>query len=215
LTQAPVATTTERTVVFVIDDDASVREALHDLLNSVGLEVQAFGSIQEFLQSRRPDAPGCIVLDVRLPGPSGLEFQRGMAESGVRLPIIFISGHSDIAMSVRAMKLGAVEFLTKPLREQELLDAIQVAVERDRLRRQGDSALAELKARFASLTLREREVFALVVTGRLNKQIAAELDLSEMTVKVHRSQITRKMQAKSLVALVRIADKLGVSGAGS
>jgi len=201
--------------VFVIDDDASVREALHDLLNSVGLEAQAFGSIQEFLQSQRPDAPGCIVLDVRLPGPSGLEFQRGIAESGVRLPIIFISGHSDIAMSVRAMKLGAVEFLTKPLREQELLDAIQVAVERDRLRRQEDSALAELKARFASLTLREREVFALVVTGRLNKQIAAELDLSEMTVKVHRSQITRKMQAKSLVALVRIADKLGVSGAGS
>ncbi len=155
------------------------------------------------------------MLDVRLPGPSGLEFQRGIAESGVRLPIIFISGHSDVAMSVRAMKLGAVEFLTKPLREQELLDAIQVAVERDRVRRQQDGAVAELKARFASLSVREREVFALVVTGRPNKQIAAELDLSEMTVKVHRSQITRKMRAKSLVALVRMADKLGVSAGGA
>jgi FixJ family two-component response regulator len=215
LTQPTAVITTDRPVVFLIDDDASVREAVDDLLTSVGLEVQAFGSVHEFLQSRRPDAPGCIVLDVRLPGPSGLEFQRGLAESGVRLPIVFISGHSDIAMSVRAMKLGAVEFLTKPLREQELLDAIQVAVARDRLRRQEDSALAELKARFASLTVREREVFALVVTGRPNKQIAAELDLSEMTVKVHRSQITRKMQAKSLVALVRMADKLGVPAAGS
>ena len=215
MTQGTAPTANERPVVFVIDDDVSVREAVDDLLTSVGLEAQTFGSIQEFLQSRRPDVPGCIVLDVRLPGPSGLEFQRGIAESGVRLPIIFISGHSDVAMSVRAMKLGAVEFLTKPLREQELLDAIQVAVERDRLRRQEDSAVAELKARFASLTVREREVFALVVTGRPNKQIAAELDLSEMTVKVHRSQITRKMQAKSLVALVRMADKLGVSAAGS
>ena len=215
MTRERAATATERSVVFVIDDDVSVREAVDDLLTSVGLEVQTFGSIQEFLQSRRPDAPGCIVLDVRLPGPSGLEFQRGIAELGVRLPIIFISGHSDISMSVRAMKLGAVEFLTKPLREQELLDAIQVAVERDRVRRQEDGAVAELKARFASLTVREREVFALVVTGRPNKQIAAELDLSEMTLKVHRSQITRKMQAKSLVALVRMADKLGVSKAGA
>jgi FixJ family two-component response regulator len=215
LTQAGAAAAVERPVVFVIDDDVSVRESVDDLLTSVGLEVRVFGSIQEFLQSHRPDVLGCIVLDVRLPGPSGLEFQRGIAESGVRLPIIFISGHSDIAMSVRAMKLGAVEFLTKPLREQELLDAIQVAVERDRLRRQEDSAVAELKARFASLTAREREVFALVVTGRPNKLIAAELDLSEMTVKVHRGQITRKMQAKSLVALVRMADRLGVSSAGA
>jgi FixJ family two-component response regulator len=215
LTEARAATVTERPVVFIVDDDASVREAVADLLTSVGLDVQAFGSIQEFMQSRRPDVPGCIVLDVRLPGTSGLEFQRGLAESGIRLPIIFISGHGDIDMSVRAMKLGAVEFLTKPLREQELLDAIQVAVERDRLRRREDSAVAELRARFASLTVREREVFALVVTGRPNKQIAAELDLSEMTVKVHRSQITRKMQAKSIVALVRMADKLGVSAAGA
>ena len=215
MTQAGAAAAVERPVVFVIDDDVSVRESVDDLLTSVGLEVRVFGSIQEFLQSHRPDVLGCIVLDVRLPGPSGLEFQRGIAESGVRLPIIFISGHSDIAMSVRAMKLGAVEFLTKPLREQELLDAIQVAVERDRLRRHEDSAVAELKARFASLTAREREVFALVVTGRPNKLIAAELDLSEMTVKVHRGQITRKMQAKSLVALVRMADRLGVSSAGA
>ena len=215
MTEARAATVTERPVVFIVDDDASVREAVADLLTSVGLDVQAFGSIQEFLQSPRPDLPGCIVLDVRLPGTSGLEFQRGLAESGIRLPIIFISGHGDINMSVRAMKLGAVEFLTKPLREQELLDAIQVAVERDRLRRREDSAVAELRARFASLTVREREVFALVVTGRPNKQIAAELDLSEMTVKVHRSQITRKMQAKSIVALVRMADKLGVSAAGA
>lgn len=215
MTRETAPTAAERSVVYVIDDDASVREAVDDLLTSVGLEAQTFGSIQEFLQSRRPDAPGCIVLDVRLPGPSGLEFQRGIAESGVRLPIIFISGHGDIAMSVRAMKLGAVEFLTKPLREQELLDAIQVAVERDRVRRQEDGAVAELKARFASLSVREREVFALVVTGRPNKQIAAELDLSEMTVKVHRSQITRKMCAKSLVALVRMADKLGVSAGGA
>jgi FixJ family two-component response regulator len=215
MTQASGATAADRPVVFVIDDDAGLREALVDLLTSVGLEAQAFGSIQEFQQIPPPDAPGCIILDVRLPGPSGLEFQRGMAGSGLQLPLIFISGHSDIAMSVRAMKLGAVEFLTKPLREQELLDAIQVAVERDRLRRREDSEVAELKARFASLTAREREVFAVVVTGRPNKQIAAELDLSEMTVKVHRSQITRKMQAKSLVALVRMADKLGVSAGGS
>jgi len=215
LTWETAPTANERSVVYVIDDDVSVREAVEDLLTSVGLEAQTFGSIQEFLRSQRPDAPGCIVLDVRLPGPSGLEFQRGMAESGVRLPIIFISGHGDVAMSVRAMKLGAVEFLTKPLREQELLDAIQVAVERDRVRRQEDGAVAELKARFASLSVREREVFALVVTGRPNKQIAAELDLSEMTVKVHRSQITRKMRAKSLVALVRMADKLGVSAGGA
>jgi FixJ family two-component response regulator len=215
LIEASATTAAERPVVFVVDDDASLREALVDLLTSVGLDARGFGSVQEFLQSRPPDVLGCIVLDVRLPGPSGLEFQRGMADSGIRLPIIFISGHSDIGISVRAMKLGAVEFLEKPLREQELLDAIQVAVERDRVRRSEDSAVAELRARFTSLTAREREVFALVVTGRPNKQIAAELDLSEMTVKVHRSQITRKMQAKSLVALVRMADKLGLPAAGS
>ena len=203
--------TEEQPVVFVIDDDASVRDAVEDLLRSVGLEVESFASTQVFVQSKRPDAPGCIVLDVRLPGPSGLEFQRTLIESNIHLPIIFISGHGDIPMSVRAIKSGAIEFLTKPLREQELLDAIQVGIERDRSRRQEAKIVAELQARFDSLTLREREVFTLVVTGRPNKQIAAQLELSEMTVKVHRSQITRKMQARSLVNLVRMADKLGVS----
>lgn len=197
--------------MFVIDDDASVRDAIVDLLRSVGLAVESFGSTQEFLQSNRPDAPGCIVLDVRLPGPSGLEFQRTLNKSNIDLPVIFISGHADIPMSVRAMKSGAIEFLTKPVPEQELLDAIQTGIERDRARRQDAKVLAELRERFDSLTPREREVLALVVTGRRNKQIAAQANLSEMTVKVHRSQIMRKMQAKSLVDLVRMADALGVS----
>jgi FixJ family two-component response regulator len=173
--------------------------------------VEAFGSADEFLQSERRDAPGCIVLDVRLPGPSGLEFQRTLDKSSIHLPIIFISGHGDIPMSVRAMKSGAVEFLTKPLAEQELLDAIQTGIERDRTRRQEAKVVAELRERFNSLTPREREVLALVVTGRRNKQIADQANLSEMTVKVHRSQIMRKMRAKSLVDLVRMADALGVS----
>ena len=202
-----------QSVVFVIDDDASVREALEDLLASVGLAVQSYGSTEAFLMGPRPDSPGCIVLDVRLPGSSGLEFQRTLAERGVLLPIIFISGHGDIAMSVRAIKSGAVEFLTKPLREQELLDAINVAIERDRSRRQTAGRVSELQTRYDSLTARERQVFALVVTGLPNKLVAAQLDLSEMTVKVHRSQVARKMRAKSLVDLVRMADKLGVSAA--
>ena len=196
--------------MFVIDDDASVRDAIVDLLRSVGLAVELFGSAQEFLQSNRPDAPGCIVLDVRLPGPSGLEFQRTLNKSNIDLPVIFISGHADIPMSVRAMKSGAIEFLTKPVPEQELLDAIQTGIERDRARRQDARVLAELRERFDSLTPREREVLAFVVTGRRNKQIAAQANLSEMTVKVHRSQIMRKMRAKSLVDLVRMADALGV-----
>ncbi len=200
----------EPPVVFVVDDDASVREALEDLLRSVGLEATSFGSTQEFLQSERPDAPGCIVLDVRLPGSSGLEFQSALMKANIRLPIIFISGHGDIPMSVRAMKSGAIEFLTKPLHEQDLLDAIQLGIERDRARRLEAGVVAELRERFDSLTSREREVLTLVVSGRRNKQIAAHLELSEMTVKVHRSQITRKMRAKSLVDLVRIADKLGI-----
>ena len=203
--------TQEEAVVFVIDDDASVRDALEDLLRSVGLRAELFGSAQDFIQSKRPDAPACIVLDVRLPGPSGLEFQRALIDSGIRLPVIFISGHGDIPMSVRAMKSGAVEFLTKPLHEQALLDAIQAGIERDRVRREEEGAVAELRNRFESLTPRERQVLTLVVTGRRNKQIAAQAKLSEMTVKVHRSQIMRKMQAKSLVDLVRMADKLGVS----
>jgi FixJ family two-component response regulator len=198
-------------VVFIVDDDASVRDAITDLLLSVGLTVHSFGSTQEFLQSNRPDAPGCLVLDVRMPGQSGLEFQRTLTNAGIHLPVIFISGHGDIPMSVRAMKSGAVEFLTKPLHEQELLDAIQEGIERDRARRQEADVVATLRERFESLTLREREVFTLVITGSMNKQTAAQLDLSETTVKVHRSQIMRKMRAKSLVDLVRMADLLGLS----
>jgi FixJ family two-component response regulator len=202
---------TEQPVVFVVDDDASVRDALARALRTVGLEVESFGSTREFLQSKRPDAPGCIVLDVRLPGPSGIELQRELMKSNINLPVIFISGHGDIAMSVRAIKSGAIEFLTKPLREQELLDAVNAGIERDRVRRKEATFLAELQQRYNSLTPREREVLALVVSGRPNKQIAAQLELSEVTVKVHRSQISRKMQATSVVDLVRMADKLGVS----
>jgi len=201
----------ERPIVFVIDDDASVRDSVTDLLRSVGVDAQAFGSPQEFLDSTRSDAPGCIVLDVRLPGSSGLEFQRALTDSMVQLPVIFISAHGDIPMSVRAIKSGAIEFLTKPLHEQQLLDAIQAGIERDRNRRREANVVAELQTRFTSLTPREREVLTLVITGGPNKQIAALAQLSEMTVKVHRSQIMRKMQAKSLVDLVRMADKLGVS----
>ena len=200
-----------RPVVFIIDDDASVRDAVTDLLRSVGLGAESFGSTQEFLQSTRPDAPACIVLDVRLPGPSGLEFQRMLTNSNIPLPIIFISGHGDIPMSVRAMKAGAVEFLTKPLHEQELLDAVQVGIESDRARRDEAKVVAELQERFDSLTPREREVLTLVISGCRNKQIGDQAKLSEMTVKFHRSQIMRKMRAHSLVDLVRMADKLGVS----
>jgi FixJ family two-component response regulator len=199
-------------VVYVIDDDASMRDGLEDLLRSVDLTVMTFGSTQDFLSSVRPDVPACIVLDVRLPGTSGLEFQRSLMNSGILLPIIFISGHGDIAMSVQAMKSGAVEFLTKPLHEQALLDAIHRAVERDRAQRDDAKVVAELRQRFESLTSREREVLTLAVAGRMNKQIAGDLELSENTVKVHRSQITRKMRARSLVDLVRIADRLGLSG---
>jgi FixJ family two-component response regulator len=201
----------EQPVVFVVDDDPSVRDALAGLLRSVGLEVLSFGSTQEFLQSRRRDAPGCLVLDVRLPGRSGLDFQRELAESGIQVPIVFITGHGDIPMSVRAIKAGAIEFLTKPFHDQELLDAIQLGIERDRARRRDAAAVAGLHERFASLTPREREIMALVVTGRLNKQIAGDLKVSEITVKVHRGQVMRKMRAKSLAELVRMADQLGVT----
>ena len=200
----------EQAVVFVIDDDASVREGLEDLFRSVGLGVESFASTGEFLERELPNIPSSIVLDVRLPGASGLEFQQALLKANVELPIIFISGHSDIPASVRAMKSGAIEFLTKPLRELELLDAVQIGIERDRARRQEAKLVAELQERFNLLTSREREVLALVITGRPNKQIATQLKLSEMTVKVHRSQVTRKMQAKSLIDLVRMADKLGM-----
>jgi FixJ family two-component response regulator len=199
-----------RATVFVIDDDELVRESVADLLRSVGLDAQTFGSTQAFLQAKLPDAPACIVLDVRLPGASGLEFQRTLTDSNIALPVIFITGHGDISMSVRAIKSGAKDFLTKPLREQELLDAVQAAIEADRVRRQQASLVAELKERFNSLTSREREVLPFVVSGRLNKQIAGELQVSEMTIKVHRGQIMRKMRARSLVDLVRMADRLGI-----
>jgi FixJ family two-component response regulator len=199
----------ERAVVFVIDDDPSMRLALEDLVSTVGLEVRAFAAPQEFLQSKPSDAPGCLVLDVRLPGMSGLTFQKELAKEGLELPVIFITGHGDIPMSVRAMKAGAVEFLTKPFHDQDLLDAIHAAIERDRKRRREAVRLAELRERFATLTERERQIMTLVVIGRANKQIAAELTLSEMTVKVHRGQVMRKMHARSLPELVRMADRLG------
>ena len=196
-------------VVFVIDDDPSMRAALEDLVGSVGLQVRAFASPQEFLESNRLDAPGCLVLDVRLPGMSGLTFQKELVKEGVTLPVIFITGHGDIPMSVRAMKAGAIEFLTKPFHHQELLDAIHVAIERDRATRRETVLIADLRKRYATLTERERHIMALVVVGRANKQIAADLNLSEITVKVHRGQVMRKMGARSLPELVRMADRLG------
>jgi FixJ family two-component response regulator len=202
--------TEEQGIVFIVDDDASVRAALEDLLGSIGLNVQSFGTVQEFLDSRRPDAAGCIVLDVRLPGTSGLEFQRLLARSEINLPIIFISGHSDIAISVQAMKLGAIEFLTKPLREQELVDAVQFGIARERARRQEARRLNGVKERLQSLTPREREVFELVIAGRQSKMIASDLKLSVMTVKVHRSHVMRKMGAKTLIDLARMANSLGI-----
>jgi FixJ family two-component response regulator len=205
----------ERAVVFVIDDDPSMRLALEDLVSTVGLEVRAFAAPEEFLQSKPPNAPGCLVLDVRLPGMSGLTFHKELAKEGLALPVIFITGHGDIPMSVRAMKAGAVEFLTKPFHDQDLLDAIHAAIGRDRTRRREAMRLAELRERFATLTERERQMMSLVVIGRPNKQIAAELNLSEMTVKVHRGQVMRKMHARSLPELVRMADRLGESIASS
>jgi len=200
----------ERATVFVIDDDPSMREALEDLITSVGLEARLFASPREFLESKRPDAPGCLVLDVRLPGMSGLTFQQELAKTGSALPVIFLTGHGDIPMSVRAMKAGAIEFLTKPFHDQELLDAIHAAIERDRRDRREEALVGELQERYGALTGREREIMALVACGRANKQIAAELQVSEMTVKVHRGQIMRKMHARSLPELVRMADRLGM-----
>ena len=198
-------------VVFVVDDDPSVRASLKSLFESVGLHVQLFGSADDFLQNERPDIPCCLVLDVRLPGLSGLEFQSELARAGTDVPIIFMTGHGDIPMTVQAMKAGAVEFLTKPCRDQELLDAVRVAIEGHRATRQEEKHLAALRQQFASLTAREKEVLGLVTAGLLNKQIAAELAISEVTVKMHRGNIMRKMQARSLADLVRMADLLGIA----
>jgi len=202
-------------IVFVVDDEAEVRKALASLIRSVGLQVELFGSAREFLQRKPPKGPSCLILDIRLPGISGLDFQRKLAEDNNPIPVIFITGHGDIPMSVRAMKAGAVEFLPKPFRDQDLLDAIHLALERDAARRRQEAEIATLRDRFEWLTPREREVLPLVVSGLPNKQIAAEIGTSETTVKVHRGQLMRKMGADSLPELVRMAEKMGIPAAKS
>ena len=200
----------EPSTVLVVDDDTSMREALSDLFQSVGLRVVVFASTQEFIKNKRPEGPTCLVLDVRLPGKSGLDFQQELNAANINLPIVFLTGHGDIPMSVRAMKAGAVEFLTKPFREQDLLDAVQTALERDRLNREDGNLIALLRQRFSSLTPREQAILTLVVAGRRNKQIAFEIGTSEVTVKVHRTNLMRKMQALSLADLITMATKLGI-----
>jgi FixJ family two-component response regulator len=197
-------------VVFVVDDDAALREALGGLFRSVGLQTELFGSTAEFLRSKLPDVPSCLVLDVRLPGVSGLDFQTELAKANIHVPIIFMTGHGDIPMTVRAMKAGAIEFLTKPFRDQDLLDAVRIGLERDRIRRENDIKISKLRAQYELLTPREKEIMAFVTTGLMNKQIAGEIGVSEITVKVHRGNVMRKMGMRSLAELVRIADLLGV-----
>jgi FixJ family two-component response regulator len=205
---------TGRPIVFVVDDDASMRQALSRLFQSVQLRAEAFASPQEFLQSERPDVPSCLVLDVRLPGVSGLDFQAELLRADVRIPIVFITGHGDIPMTVRTMKAGAVDFLGKPFRDQDLLDAVTAAIQRDQKRREQENTVADLRVHFSSLTPREREIMALVASGLMSKQIAAQVGLSEITVKVHRSHVMKKMGAKSVADLVRMADALGVKSGG-
>jgi len=202
---------TEATV-FIVDDDAQVRESLKDLIRSVGLRVELFASAQEFLRAQHPDGPTCLVLDVRMPGLSGLDLQKQASEAGLEIPIIFITGHGDIPMTVRAMKAGAIEFLSKPFRDQDLLDAIQQALERSRKAREQQAVTKELRRRFASLTSRQREVMERVVAGLINKETGAELGISEKTVKIQRHQVMEKMGAGSLPELVRMADSLGIIG---
>jgi FixJ family two-component response regulator len=200
----------EAPIVYVIDDDAVMREALSSLFRSIGLQVQLFSSAPELLRGNLAEKPSCLVLDIRLPGVSGLEFQAELAKAGIHIPIIFMTGHGDITMSVQAMKAGAVDFLEKPFRHQEMLDAVALAIERDRKRREGEKTLSELQARFESLTPREREVIGFVAAGMMNKQAAGEMGVTEITVKIHRGHLMRKMQARSLADLVRMAEALGV-----
>jgi FixJ family two-component response regulator len=207
---SPGSASAKESIVLVIDDDASVRRALTNLFESIGLKVEAFASAPEMLDSKLPDVASCLVLDIRLPGLSGLDFQTELAKANIHIPIIFMTGHGDIPMSVRAMKSGAVDFLTKPFRDQDMLDAVVTAIERDRKRREADKIFADLQALLETLTPREREVLAWVSSGRLNKQIAAELGLAEITVKIHRGRIMKKMGARSLADLLRKAETLGV-----
>ena len=207
---APPSAIAEEPIIFVVDDDESVREALRRLFRSVGLRVEMFGSAAQLLQSKLPDLTSCLVLDVRLPGVSGLDFQAELAKANVHIPIIFVTGHGDIPMTVQAMKAGAIDFLTKPFRDQDMLDAVARALERDRVRREREKRASDLRAHFEALTPREREVMGLVTAGLMNKQVAGELGLSEITVKIHRGHIMRKMGARSLADLVSMAEALGV-----
>ena len=210
VSQAPSTAKAAAPIVFVVDDEPSVREALSGLFRSVGLQVELFGSAAEFLQRKQPDGASCLVLDIRLPGVSGLDFQGQLLKANIRTPIIFMTGHGDIPMSVRAMKAGAVDFLAKPFRDQDMLDAVAAAIQRDQQAREAEQAAAVLRTAYESLTAREREVMALVTSGLMNKQAAGQLGLSEITVKIHRGQAMRKMKAKSLADLVRMAESLGL-----